>query len=93
MALPIDEELLKDMSVMILNYKVICDHFGLTEAERRSPSAGPWIIDCIKQYQTSYMITKTMKMRAHDNQKIENFVPETQMPPKPLIDSESEPKG
>ncbi len=58
MALPVSEELMKDLAVMVLNYTKICKHFGLTDEQMRSINAGDWIIETNKQYTTAFLLNK-----------------------------------
>lgn len=54
----ISPDFLAELAVMNLNYNKICDLFGLSHEDRRSPQAGDWIIDWIKQMQTAYLLRK-----------------------------------
>ncbi len=89
MSLPIGEELLKDMSVMVLNYTRICKHLGLTEEQMRSPNAGDWVIDTIKQYVTAYLLTKSARLNSDKTTSVESYHSETQLPISPISSEES----
>lgn len=42
------------------SYNAIADLFSLTEKERNSENAGDWMIDRIKQFQTGYILRKSI---------------------------------
>ncbi len=84
----IDDKLLADLAVSNLSYKTVCDFFGLTPSERLNPNAGEWIVDCIKQFQTSSMIAKSMKLREVANTSVEGYKDTTLMPTNPLLNEE-----
>lgn len=66
-----------------VNYFKVTQFFGLTEKEALHPNAGDWIIDVIKQYQTTAVIAKTLKMRQSENLKVESYSPLPPLPPMP----------
>lgn len=60
MSLPVSEELMKDMALMVFNYKRICQTLGLSEEQMLTPNAGEWIVQTIKQYSTAFLLSKTV---------------------------------
>ena len=68
----ITPQFLYEISSQLLSFNQICDLFGLSEEERKNPSAGRWIIDRIKQYQTAAIIAVEVKKRK-EGLTIENY--------------------
>ena len=92
MALPISEELLRDMSVMVLNYKNVCKHLGLTDEQMRSVNAGDWIIDFIKQIQTQALIEKSIRLNAKTNTSVEAYHSPIAMPETATVEPQGTPE-
>lgn len=92
MPLPIGEELLVDMSVMVLNYKKICKHLQLSDEQMRSINAGDWVVDLIKQVQTSALITKAKMLNNHPSTSIEGYSTPITMPPLPSVEPGTPPE-
>lgn len=68
---------------------IIAKLFGLTEDEINNPNCGAWIADCIKQYQTSNILIKSMKLRNNENTNVETYNPDPlQEKPNPLLPPE-----
>jgi hypothetical protein len=70
----ISPEFLYEISSQLLNWNVIADAFGLTQEERRSPSAGKWIMDRVRQYQTAALLSGGLRDKL--NKGIEKYEPE-----------------
>lgn len=45
-----------------VNYNVVCDLFDLTEEQRLNPNCGKWIVQTIKQFQTTYTLARAGKL-------------------------------
>lgn len=52
-------EFLFEVSSQVLCYNQICDYFGLSDEQRKSPSAGKWVIEWIKDMQQVMAMYKT----------------------------------
>lgn len=55
-----DAKYLMEITIKACHFEEIADLFALTEQQKLDPRAAEWIIDRIKQFQTSYMIRKAI---------------------------------
>ena len=76
MPLPISEDLLKDMAVMVVNYTKICRHLGLNDEQMRSVNAGDWIINAFNRYAKDFLSEKTAAIANSEKGNKEVAMPE-----------------
>lgn len=63
------------------NYFQICELFGLSEKQALELNTGAWMVDIIKQLQTSNLALKSLRMQRNEKLNIANYDPPTPLPP------------
>jgi hypothetical protein len=85
MVLTPDQEL--ENAIIKRNYFQVCELFGLTEKQALLLNTGSWMVDIIKQLQTSNLTLKALKMEQNARLNIENYEAPPPLPdPQTVLD-------
>ena len=71
-------------SIALKNYFELTDYVGLKREDALKTGAGSWLVDYLKQHQTSIGVIKTMQMTKNPVQNVEAHETEV-LPPQPPL--------